>query len=259
VLKTLNIFKQLWVSIFSPKDIASFQNQGIGKTILYVFFISLIAFLPSAFYFSTMIVDGIDAMHETVSEDLPAFEIKNGTLTTEEDEPFSLNKNGYQIFVDGTGALTPEKVADEADEAVALLKSDLVFVSGGNVQSSPYSVLEGDNQEISTWLDSVESVLPIIIPLLLLILYLFTASGIFIKVTILAAFGLFFKNALGRPLSYRHLWRISAYSITLATIFFTIMDAFQAIVPFASIISWFVTLMMLYLSIKETSANKMGN
>ncbi len=79
-----------------------------------------------------------------------AFEIKNGTLTTEEDEPFSLNKNGYQIFVDGTGALTPEKVAAEADEAVALLKSDLVFVSGGNVQSSPYSVLEGNNQEIST-------------------------------------------------------------------------------------------------------------
>lgn len=142
MLKTLNIFKQLWVSIFSPKDIASFQNQGIGKTILYVFFISLIAFLPSAYYFGTMIVDGIDAMHETVSEDLPAFEIKNGTLTTEEDEPFSLNKNGYQIFVDGTGALTPEKVAAESDEAVALLKSDLVFVSGGNVQSSPYSVLE---------------------------------------------------------------------------------------------------------------------
>ena len=78
MLKTLNIFKQLWVSLYSPKDIASFQNQGIGKTILFVFFISLIAFLPSAFYFGTMIVNGIDAMHETVSEDLPAFEIKNG-------------------------------------------------------------------------------------------------------------------------------------------------------------------------------------
>lgn len=259
MLKTLNIIKQLWVSIYSPKDIASFQSQGIGKTILFVFFISLIAFLPSAFYFGTMIVDGIDAMNETVSEDLPAFEIKNGTLTTEEGEPFSLNKNGYQIFVDGTGTLTPEEVAAKADEAVALLKSDLVFVSGGNVQSTPYSLLEGDNQEISTWLESVESVLPIILPLLLLILYLFTASGIFIKVTILAAFGLLFKNALGRSLSYRHLWRIGAYSITLATIFFTIMDAFKATVPFASIISWFVTLIMLYLTIKETAANKIAD
>ncbi|CAH0317228.1 hypothetical protein SRABI96_05279 [Peribacillus sp. Bi96] len=252
----MNIFKQLWVSLYSPKDIASFQNQGIGKTILYVFFVSLIAFLPSAYYFGTMMVDGLDAMHETVSEDLPQFEIKNGTLTTENGEPFTMNKNGYQIFVDGTGTLTPEKVAAKSDEAVALLKSDLVFVSGGNVQSSPYSLLEGDNQKISTWLDSVESVLPIILPLLLLILYLFTASGIFIKVTILAAFGLLFKSALGRSTSYRHLWRIGAYSITLTTIFFTIMDSFQATVPFASLISWFVTLMMLYLSIKETSANK---
>ncbi|MED3690598.1 DUF1189 domain-containing protein [Peribacillus butanolivorans] len=252
----MNIFKQLWVSLYSPKDIASFQNQGIGKTILFVFLLSLVAFLPSAFYFGTMVVDGIDAMHETVSEDLPEFEIKNGTLTSESSEPFILNKNGYQIFVDGSGTLTPEDVGSKADEAIALLKSELVFVSGGNVQTSPYSLLEGNNQDISIWLDSVDSVLPIILSLLLLILYLFTACGTFIKVTILAAFGLLFKSTLGRSLAYRHLWRISAYSITLSTIFFTIMDIFKANVPFASLLSWFVTLIMMYLSIKETSAVK---
>lgn len=158
MLKTLNIFKQLWVSLYSPKDIASFQNQGIGKTILFVFLLSLVAFLPSAFYFGTMVADGIDAMHETVSEDLPEFEIKNGTLTSESSEPFILNKNGYQIFVDGSGTLTPEDVGSKADEAIALLKSELVFVSGGNVQTSPYSLLEGNNQDISIWLDSVDSV-----------------------------------------------------------------------------------------------------
>ncbi|MFD6442593.1 DUF1189 domain-containing protein, partial [Peribacillus sp. NPDC060186] len=245
-----------WVSLYSPKDIASFQNQGIGKTILFVFLLSLVAFLPSAFYFGTMVVNGIDAMHETVSEDLPEFEIKNGTLTSESSEPFILNKNGYQIFVDGTGSLTPEDVGSKADEAVALLKSELVFVSSGNVQTSPYSLLEGNNKDISNWLDSVDSVLPIILPLLLLILYLFTACGTFIKVTILAAFGLLFKSNHGRSLAYRHLWRIGAYSITLSTIFFTIMDIFQANVPFASILSWFVTLIMMYLSIKETSAVK---
>jgi hypothetical protein len=253
VLKILNIFKQLWVSLYSPKDIASFLKQGIGKTILYVFLLSFVSFIPSAFYFGTMVLDGIKTVQETVSEDLPEFKIKNGTLTTESTEPFSMNKNGYQIFVDGTGSLTPETVAMKSDEGVALLKTELVFVSGGNIQTSPYSILEGDNEDISKWIDSINSALPIILPLLLFTLYLFTAGGTFIKVTIVAVFGLLFKNKLGQSIAYRHLWRIAAYSITLATIFFTIMDAFQATVPFASLVSWIVTWIMLYLSIKETT------
>lgn len=253
MLKTLNIFKQLWVSLYSPKDIASFQNQGIAKTILYVFFLSLIFFLPSAYYLGSMITDGVDAIQETVSKDLPDFEIKNGTLTSEQKEPFVLDKNGYQIFVDGTGTLTPTDVSTKTDEAVALLKSELVFVSNGNIQSSPYSILEGDNEDLYKWINSVDSVLPIILPLILLILYLFMVAGTLLKITILAAFGTVFRSSLSRTISYRHLWRIAAYSITLSTIFFTIMDTFQAVVPFASVISWFVSLIILHLSIKETT------
>ncbi|MGM9956660.1 MAG: DUF1189 domain-containing protein [Peribacillus sp.] len=251
----MNIFKQLWVSLYSPKDIGSFQNQGIGKTILYVFFLSLIFFLPSAFYLGTMITNGINAISETVSEEMPDFEIKNGTLTSADKEPFVLKKDNYQIFVDGTGSLTPKDVSEKTDEAVALLKSELVFVSNGNIQTSPYSLLEGNNEDLYKWIHSVESVLPIILPLLLLTLYLFTAAGTFLKVTILAAFGTIFRSTMGRSISYRHLWRIAAYSITLSTIFFTIMDAFQAEVPFASFISWFVSLIMLHLSIRETNDN----
>ncbi|MFJ7746191.1 DUF1189 domain-containing protein [Peribacillus sp. NPDC097295] len=249
----MNVFKQLWVSLYSPKDIASFQNQGIGKTILYVFLLSLIFFLPSAFYLGTMITNGLNAIEETVSEDLPDFEIKNGTLTTDSNEPFVVKKNGYQIFLDGTGSLTPEDVSAKSDEAVALLKSELVFVSNGHAQTSPYSLLEGNNEDLFEWINSVESVLPIILPLLLFILYLFTAAGSFLKVTILAAFGTIFRSTLGRSISYRYLWRIAAYSITLSTIFFTIMEAFQATVPFASFISWFVSLIILHLSIKESA------
>ena len=39
----MNIFKQLIVSLYSPKDIAKFHQQGIGKTILFVFFLTLIS------------------------------------------------------------------------------------------------------------------------------------------------------------------------------------------------------------------------
>ena len=89
-------------------------------------------------------------------------------------------------------------------------------------------------------------------------MFLFTSALTFVKVSIFAMFGLLFTNSLRLGLSYRHLLRITAYSITLPTIFFTIMAAFHTVVPFGSIINWFVTIVMLYVSLKEVANNKDG-
>jgi hypothetical protein len=60
-----------------------------------------------------------------------------------------------------------------------------------------------------------------------------------------------FKNAFAKPLSYGQLWRIAAYCLTLPTIFFTVMDIFQATVPLSMSLSWFIIFIMLILTLKE--------
>lgn len=44
---------------------------------------------------------------------------------------------------------------------------------------------------------------------------------------------------------------MSAYSITLATAFFVIMDSLQAVVPSQQLLYWFVNFIMLFLAVKE--------
>ncbi|WP_174881655.1 DUF1189 family protein, partial [Metabacillus niabensis] len=39
----MNIFKQLFTSIYSPRTISTFRFQGIGKTILFVFILTLVS------------------------------------------------------------------------------------------------------------------------------------------------------------------------------------------------------------------------
>lgn len=247
----LNLFKQFYVSLYSPRDIASFRNQGLGKTILYVFLLSLVAIIPTSYYFNMVIKDGIGTIQETLTTEMPKFEIKNGTLTVEGNQSTVINKNGFTIFVDDTGTLTTNELADRATNGVALLKSEFVVISSGHIQSSPYSFIEGNNDTISSWLEDADQLLWIFLIIMSFIIYILIAAFTFLKVTIFSVFGLVFKNALAKPLSYAQIWKITAYCLTLPTVFFTIMDSFQATVPFRMSLSWFIIFILLFLTLKE--------
>lgn len=249
----MNIFKQFYKSTYSPKDIALFRFQGIGKTILYVFFLTLISILPSIFYLSTALSTGIDSTREVIKDELPSFSINNGQLTSKTDVPITIQKDHFTIILDPTGAVK-EKDVQDTENAFALLKDKFVFVAGGNIQSYPYSMLEGLHITKSGFLDfinTLDSVRVIIIPFLSVFIYLFSSTASFIEVTVLALMGLALKNLSRRKLNYRQLWRMAAYSETLPTLFFTIMTAIKTPVPNSFLINWFVAIIVLYLAINE--------
>ncbi|UOE54420.1 DUF1189 domain-containing protein [Bacillus sp. CMF12] len=253
----MNIFLQFYKSLFSPKDIALFRHQGIGKTILYVFFLTLLSVLPTVYYSGSAIINGLNAIDKTIDSDLPGFEITEGQLHTEEEAPVTLNKDNFTIIVDSTGAVDTT-VLSESGNTIALLKNEVYIHAEGQKQTYPYTLLTSrtiTKDDLSDFLSSAESLMPIIIPLIAVVIYIFAAGIRFIEISLIALAGLLLKNALSKKLEYRHLWRISAYSITLPTIFFAVMSALQTVVQNGAIINWFVSLIILLLSIKEVPSH----
>ncbi|WP_428909128.1 DUF1189 domain-containing protein [Niallia sp. Krafla_26] len=249
----MNIFKQLIVSLYSPKDISTFRNQGIGKTILYVFFLTFISLLPSFYFFSTTVVNDFQMMQTTVQNDLPSFTIENGELSSEEKAPITINKDDFTIMFDSTGTVTSDD-AGNTNNSIYILKNEVIYTFAGQSQSLPYTVLEGINltkEDVVELTSSMESFLPIFIPIVLVIIYLLSSVGKFIGVFFLALIGLILNNTLRRNLTYGRLWRLAAYSITLPTIFFMIMEALRTIVPSGFLIYWLVAIIMLVLVLKE--------
>jgi hypothetical protein len=223
----MNIFKQFYKSTHSPKDIALFRFQGIGKTILFVFFLTFISILPSIFSLSSALTSGIDTANTVIKDELPSFSIENGTLTAETDVPITIDRDDFSIILDPTGALTREDVEAKGN-AFALLKDEFVLASGGRVDTYPYSMLEGlqiTKNDLNDFVDAIDGVKGIIIPVVSLVIFLFASAASFIEVSMLALFGLALKNLMGRKLNYRQLWRMSAYSETLPTVFFSILAA----------------------------------
>jgi hypothetical protein len=254
----MNIFKQFYKSIYSPKDIATFRFQGIGKTILYVFFLTFLSILPSIYYLSTMLNEGIESTKSVISDEIPGFTIENGSLSAETDVPITIDKGDFSIIVDPTGVITTEDVEDE-DNAIALLKNEISVAAGGRIDTYSYSMMEGLNLTKADFIeivDTVDGMKGIIIPVISIFMFLVSSTVSFIEVSILAWIGLLLKNLAGRSISYRHLWRMAAYSVTLPTVFFTIMSALNTLVPNSFYINWFVEIIILFLAIKEIPKEK---
>lgn len=254
----MNIFKQFYKSLYSPKDIAVFRFQGIGKTILYVFFLTLLSILPAIYYLSSATINGLDSFQNSIKNELPAFQISEGTLQSEEKAPIILKKDSLTIIFDSTGTANVKDLAKSKD-TIAILQNEAVFIANGQSQSLPYSMFSDvtfTNEDLLSLLSSIDSSLVIIIPIMIIIIYILTAGLNFIQISILAVLGLILKKLLMRNIQYRHLWRIAAYSITLPTIFFTIMEGLKTTVPNGAIINWFVAYIVLYLAIKEVPLPK---
>ncbi|MFP7297618.1 DUF1189 domain-containing protein [Neobacillus niacini] len=254
----MNIFKQFYKSTHSPKDIASFRTQGIGKTILYVFLLTLISTLPTIYHLSTMLTAGIEGTKSVMNDELPSFTIDNGSLSADTEVPITIEKGDFSIIFDPTGVITTGDVEDE-DAAFALLRNEIAVSAGGRIDTYSYSMLEGitlTKEDFIDLVDTVDGMKGIIIPVMSTFIFLFSSAVNFIEVSILALFGLALKNLAQRNISYRHLWRMAAYSVTLPTVFFTIMTAINTPVPNSFMINWFVEIIILFLAIKEIPKEK---
>ncbi|QPA30087.1 DUF1189 domain-containing protein [Thermaerobacillus caldiproteolyticus] len=254
----MNMFIQLWKSLYSPKDIARFRFQKIGKAILYVFLLALIFTLPLTYHFTTSFLEGIRYTSSLLKNEIPAFTIENGELHSSATQPIVIDEHGLTIVFDSTGQVTKEEV-ERSGNAIGLLKHEAVLVANNQTQYYSYTMLPEitlTNQDVHTFIETLQSLLPVLVPLTFLLLYLFTSASKFVGVSVLAFIGLILRSTLDKKITYRHTWVMSAYAVTLSTVFFAIMEALQAVVPYAPFIHWFVSITVLFLAIKEIPSAK---
>ncbi|WP_335869357.1 DUF1189 domain-containing protein [Bacillus sp. 2205SS5-2] len=248
----MNIFSQLFKSLYSPKDIAKVRFQGIGKTLLFVFFLSLLASIPIIISLTTLVNKTIDEGSAILEGDIPSFEIVNGSLKTDQTAPFSIVEDHFTFHIDPSSDSLNS--VDQNSFIVGLVKNKMIIATEGNQQEIPYnqlSELEITNDSVLTYIDMFQSSLIIFLPIIYIIIYLFSSFITFIKVLLFAVIGLFIAKMLKRKLSYRQSFRLTAYANSLPIIFFLIMDLLKTTIPAGLLLNWLIITVMLYLTINE--------
>ncbi|KUP05995.1 hypothetical protein Q73_09470 [Bacillus coahuilensis m2-6] len=250
----MNIFMQCIKSLYSPQDIAKFRFQGIGKTILYIFFLVFLTSVVSYSYFAFQMNKVVQEGMEYIETEVPEFEVIDGELITDLTEPqiFYDEEAALQFIVDSNGEWTSRDVVAEEVDTIALLQNEIIITSAGEVQTIDYTMIGNlTKADVLSFFDSIESLKVIFIPIIYLFYYLVAAAGTFIKILIFSLIGLLFASILKRKLKYAQSFRITAYAITLPTFLFTLIGILPLTLPFGLLLNWIITMTMLYLAIRS--------
>lgn len=76
----MNIFKRFWKSLYSPADIASFRNDKIRKSVVYIIVLSFVTFLPLAYFTNVTTKNALKVGEETITNEIPNFKVTDGKL-----------------------------------------------------------------------------------------------------------------------------------------------------------------------------------
>jgi hypothetical protein len=254
----MNIFQQFSKSLYSPKDIAKLRFQTIGKVILYVFFLTLISILPNSIYSTQEFLHNTHNIDVAIMNHLPSFTIEDSILRSSESEPSIVNHNDLVIMFDSSGKLSVD-VLKEHQHSIGFFKNEFGYHLNGTIQTLPYSMLNNvtlTKSSIVTYLNTFESMIPIIIAFIITSSFIFSAGIKFIEISLIALLGLSLNKIVKKEVIYRKIWVISAYAITLATTFLSIMELVKITVISSYSIYWIVTIIMLYLSLREIPGKK---
>lgn len=249
----MSIFTQLIKSMYSTKDIAKYRNQGIGKTILYILLLTLISAIPTMTHLSTEISSSMKSLEQIIQDDFPSFTIKDGQLSMNDNEPFIKELDEFTLIIDGSESFHINDL-EIYRNALALLKDKFVLITEYQSQSIDYSMFEGilvNENDLQMFISTFESMMPMFLIVMNIILFILVSIVAFMEIFVLALFGLILKNIIGLNLKYRHVWILTSYSITLPTIFFTIMSAMNIQVLYGGSINWFVSTIILFFALKE--------
>lgn len=253
----MSIFTQLYKSLYSPKEIARFRFQKIGKTILYILLLALLSTVPQTLQIGSLITDQLAILEQTVDAELPDFTIANGELQSNTPEAIIKEEDDFTFVFDPNSVESP--ISPSAANGMFLLKENVMIISNGETQSYPYSSLSEftlSKTDIQDFLGVIKGIYPIALFVIGVFLFIFNAFISVIGITILAFAGRFFSSQMKRRLQYKQLWTLTAYSFTIPTIFFIVMESLHTVVPYSLLIFIFVSLFVLYLTLKEVPPPK---
>ncbi|WNF37754.1 DUF1189 domain-containing protein [Bacillaceae bacterium IKA-2] len=250
----MNIFRQLFKSIYSPPTVAKFRFQGIGKTILYVFMLMLVTLSVTAFQLGSTVSDGVKQFQTVLVTELPEFELKNSILLSDLDEPLYIEVDGENYIFDTTGTLTTTDIEQNHNQVLALLQKEAVYITNGTTQSIRYGELGSldlTKADLEGLTETIVGLLPLIITIIVIVLYIVLTALKYIGIFFLSLFGLIVRSKAGLKLSYKQVWVLSAYAVTLPTVFFAVTNSLNIYIPFSLTLYWLVAFIMLYLIFKE--------
>lgn len=247
-------------SFFNFAAYKKFLVQGLGKSILYIFLVTLI--------FSTITnINTIDNFNSDISNveatfihDASNFELKNGLLSVDSNEPIYYKHDGEVLIVDTSGK-TSSSALDSYSNGVYMDSNILVIRQKYNtiqtINFTDFSEFIVTNKTIEDTLSMAKIIFPIILLILNpIISFLVNLISGFL---ILGPISLFISSFIGVKLNYSKACTLSFYAMTLPLLLESLLNISGIVFPEFFAVFYVVALIYCGLAIKELKNTDKSN
>lgn len=247
-------------SFFDFAAYKEFLVQGLGKSILYIFLVTLIFSTITNLNTINKFISETSDIQTTFTKTAPKFELKNGLFTIDSTEPIYYRNDGQTLIVDTSGK-TNKSTVESYSDAIYIDSNELIVKQNyKTIQVMKFS----DIPEFNVTNKTIQKVLylsKIIFPVILLILdpiisfILNLISGFLI----LGPMCLFISSFMNVKLNYSKACILSFYAMTMPLLLQALLDISGMVSPEFHIIFYLITLIYCGLAIKELKNTDKSN
>ena len=239
-------------SFFDFAAYKEFLVQGLGKSILYIFLVTLIFSTLSNIKIIDKFSSELSRMETIFIHNAPNFELKNGTFSIDSNEPIYYKYDGLQLIIDTSGK-TSKSVLDAYSDGIYINSNELIlrqkYTTLQTLKFSNIPELNLTKMDIQNDISKSKIIFPVIIllfvPIIAFILNLISGFLIIgpLSLTISAVMGVKFK--------YSEVCILSFYAMTLPLLLESLLNISGIAVPEFYIVFYGVSLIYCGLAINK--------
>ncbi|MBO8156080.1 MAG: DUF1189 domain-containing protein [Bacillaceae bacterium] len=230
-----NIVQQFLYSFYHYKNVSVFRFQKIGRSIGYIFLLTLIATIPLMINTSIQSSKALNSVNDEILSQVPDFSVDDGTLKLKGHDLYMTN-HGSVLFTN------QEEWENGVSDGIVFSKTKISLVADSSpVSEFQYSLLglgNASKQQVLETIQTIQSLKWFILIIYFSFYYLFAVGVKFIEVSILAALGLYLKTKMNKNINYQQSWNLSAYALTIPAILVAWADAAPVTLPFSGLVFW---------------------
>ena len=240
----MGFFSRIYYSMAGFGRYRYFLRQSTGKAVVYLLLITLvigvITFIPAVNEYNKV----IDELIANFDSSIPDFTFANGKLEVSGNMPIIIDDGGTTIVID-TSPNAENEILEDYDTVMLITSDKIIQKYYVDKSVTNLSTLQG----LVLTRDNVKQALPIMKPLgIFLFIFggIFFICGKFISALFVSLLGLVINSIRNTKLSYRSIFKISVYSLTLPLLLCTLLDLLPVSIPFLWLVFYVIAAVYVY-------------
>jgi hypothetical protein len=235
----MGFFPKIYYSIAGFGSYRYFIKQRPGKAVVYLLLLTLILGIVSLVPIVSDYNNVINGFINSFDTKVPEFTLKNGELNVEGKMPIIINDGGSTTIIDTSGK-TDESILDNYDNVILITRDKMIQKTFANQRVTSFSALQGFTMNK----ENVKRLLPLLkwgTVLIIIFGTIFFICGKFISALLISLIGLIINSSKKAKLTYKAVFQISAYSLTLPLFVGTLLNLIPFNVPYLWLIFYLLS------------------